>query len=107
MSAACSFSCGRFIGNSPCGRQIIISTISAPSSNMLYSFRSRISSRDTTSRIAARMTANCEPMPQYDDRQYEGRLDKGEGFRADEPRRAANSVPANPAKAALMVKQSA
>ena len=31
------------------------------------------------------MTANCEPMPQYDDRQYEGRLDKGEGFRADEP----------------------
>ncbi|MNN65302.1 hypothetical protein D3C81_1807920 [compost metagenome] len=30
---------------------------------MLYSFRSRIISRDTTSRIAARITANCEPMP--------------------------------------------
>ena len=30
---------------------------------MLYSLKSRISSRETTSRIAARITANCEPIP--------------------------------------------
>jgi ABC-type branched-subunit amino acid transport system permease subunit len=35
------------------GSQIIISTIRPPSINMLYSLKSRISSRDTTSRIAA------------------------------------------------------
>ena len=30
---------------------------------MLYSLKSRISSRETTSRMAARITANCEPIP--------------------------------------------
>lgn len=30
---------------------------------MLYSLKSRINSRETTSRIAARITANCEPIP--------------------------------------------
>jgi ABC-type phosphonate transport system ATPase subunit len=33
--------------------------VNPPSTSMLYSFKSRISSRDTTSRIAARITASC------------------------------------------------
>ena len=51
------------MGSKPCGRQIIISTIKPPSISILYSLKSRISSRETTSRMAARMTANCEPIP--------------------------------------------
>src|SRR5690606_19337679 len=55
--------CGRFIGSSPCGRQIIISTISKPNSSIRYSSNWRAISGSRVMMMAARMTPSWEPMP--------------------------------------------
>ncbi len=72
---------------------------------MLYSLKSRINSRDTTSKIAARITANCDPIPPSTtiaSTNADSAKVKDSGL--TKPWRAANSVPAKPANAALMVK---
>src|SRR5690606_5844288 len=55
--------CGRFMGKRPCGRHIIIRTITRPKIIMRYSANSRATSGSTVRRIAARMTPTCDPMP--------------------------------------------
>ncbi len=47
---------GRCMGSRPCGRQIIINTISAPNISMRYSLNSRISSGSRIITMAARIT---------------------------------------------------
>src|SRR5690606_31024954 len=55
--------CGRLTGSRPCGRHIIIKTITKPKINMRYSANSRAISGTTVSTMAARMTPTCDPMP--------------------------------------------
>ncbi len=64
---------------------------------MLYSLKSRINSRDTTSRTAARITANCEPIPPSTtiaSTKADSAKVKDSGL--TKPWRAANNVPAQP-----------
>src|SRR5690606_28993270 len=48
--------CGRFMGSRPCGRHIIITTMTRPKIIMRYSANSRATSGSTVSTIAARIT---------------------------------------------------
>src|SRR5690606_14812600 len=55
--------CGRFMGSRPCGRHIIIRTITRPKIIIRYSANSRATSGSTVSRMAARITPTRDPMP--------------------------------------------
>src|SRR5690606_2510830 len=63
IAHACSSTCGPLTGNSPCGRHIIINTITNPNINMRYSANSRAISGTTVRTMAANMTPTCDPMP--------------------------------------------
>ena len=50
---------GRLAGSRPCGRHIIINTITRPKISIRYSAKPRATSGSTVSRIAARITPSC------------------------------------------------
>ena len=52
---------GRLAGSRPCGRHIIINTITRPKISIRYSAKPRATSGSTVSRIAARITPSCGP----------------------------------------------
>ncbi len=72
--------------------------------NMLYSLKSRINSRDTTSKLPPESPQTAIPYRRAPLSPVKRRFSKGEGFRADKALARSNSVPAKPANAALMVK---
>ncbi len=72
--------------------------------NMLYSLKSRINSRDTTSKIPPESPQIASPYRRAPLSPAQRRFGKGEGFRADKALTRRKRVPAKPANAALMVK---
>src|SRR6185312_7133721 len=97
--------CGRFIGSRPCGRHTIMTTMTRPKISMRYWANSRASSGTTVSRVAARITPTCEPMPPrttMDRISADSMKVKDSGF--TKPWRAAKKAPPKPANMAPMVK---
>src|SRR5690606_2982043 len=96
--------CGRFMGSRPCGRHIIIRTITRPKIIMRYSANSRATSGSTVSTMAARITPTCEPMPPSTtmaSMSADSKKVKDSGL--TKPWRAAKNAPPKPAKVAPMV----
>src|SRR5690606_28292165 len=97
--------CGRFMGRRPCGRHIIIRTMTRPKIIIRYSANSRATSGSTVRMIAARITPTWDPMPPSTTMariRADSRKVKDSGF--TRPWRAAKNAPPKPAKTAPMVK---
>src|SRR5690606_26787346 len=96
--------CARFMGSRPCGRHIIIRTMTRPKIIIRYSANSRATSGSTVSRIAARITPTCEPIPPRTTMarmSADSRKVKDSGLTS--PWRAAKKAPPKPANVAPMV----
>src|SRR5690606_14015394 len=97
--------CGRFMGSRPCGRHIIIRTMTRPKIIIRYSANSRATSGSTVSTMAARMTPTWDPIPPSTTMarmRADSRNVNDSGF--TRPWRAAKKAPPKPAKTAPMVK---
>src|SRR5690606_5403266 len=97
--------CGRLTGSKPCGRHIIIKTITKPKISIRYSANSRAISGTTVSTMAARITPTCEPIPPSTTMariRADSMNVKDSGL--TRPWRAAKNTPPKPANMAPMVK---